>query len=48
LYLTAEKLDLGVCAIGHFDDDRLNLMLGIDGVDQFAVYAATVGKKAEG
>jgi SagB-type dehydrogenase family enzyme len=47
LYLTAEKLDLGVCAIGHFDDDRLNSMLGIDGVDQFAVYAATVGKKAE-
>jgi SagB-type dehydrogenase family enzyme len=47
LYLTAEKLDLGVCAIGHFDDDRLNSMLGIDGIEQFAVYAATVGKKAE-
>lgn len=47
LYLTAEKLGLGVCAIGHFDDDRLNSMLGLDGVSQFAVYAATVGKKEE-
>ncbi len=46
LYLAAEKLHLGACAIGHFDDDRLNEMLGIDGVHQFAVYAGTVGKKA--
>lgn len=45
LYLAAEKLDAGVCAIGHFDDDRINELLGIDGVGHFAVYAATVGKK---
>lgn len=45
LYLVAEKLGLGVCALGHFDDDRLNAMLGLDGADQFAVYAATAGKK---
>lgn len=45
LYLAAEKLNLGVCAIGHFDDDRLNSMLKIDGVGQFTIYAATVGKK---
>jgi len=45
LYLAAEKLNLGVCAIGHFDDDRVNSMLGIDGVEQFTVYMGTVGKK---
>jgi len=45
LYLIAEKLGLGVCAIGHFDDDRLNTMLGLDGVDQFTIYAATAGKR---
>lgn len=45
LYLAAEKLKLGVCAIGHFDDDRVNTILGIDGVGQFSVYVATVGKK---
>jgi len=46
LYLAAEKLNLGVCAIGHFDDDMLNSLLGIDGVEQFTVYVGTVGKKA--
>lgn len=46
LYLTAEKLDLGACAIGHFDDDRLNRLLHIDGINQFTIYAATVGKRA--
>lgn len=45
LYLAAEKLNIGVCAIGHFDDDRLNALLGVDGVKQFALYAATAGKK---
>jgi len=48
LYLIAEKLHLGVCAIGHFDDDRLNNLLGIDGTKQFAVYVAAAGKKEEG
>lgn len=46
LYLAAEKLGLGACAIGHFDDDRLNKLLHIDGINQFAIYAATVGKRA--
>jgi len=45
LYLVAEKLNLGACAIGHFDDDQLNSLLGIDGANQFTIYAATVGKK---
>ena len=45
LYLAAESIDSGVCAIGAFDDDALNTILGIDGIEQFAVYVATCGKK---
>ena len=45
LYLVAEKLNLGVCAVGHYDDDTMNSMLNIDGEKQFTIYVATVGKK---
>ena len=48
LYLSAESIDSGVCAIGAFDDDALNSILGIDGIEQFAVYVAVCGKKIEG
>ncbi|HEY3426411.1 MAG TPA: SagB/ThcOx family dehydrogenase [Negativicutes bacterium] len=47
LYLTAESVGCGVCAIAAFSDDHLNNVLGIDGEEQFAVYVATVGKKKE-
>jgi SagB-type dehydrogenase family enzyme len=46
LYLAAEKFNLGVCAIGSFDDDKLNSLLHIDGINQFTVYLAAVGRKA--
>ena len=45
MYLAAEAIGSGVCAIGAFNDDQLNELLGIDGVEQFAIYVATVGKK---
>lgn len=45
LYLSAENIDCGVCAIAAFDDDALNKVLNIDGVEQFAIYIGTVGKK---
>lgn len=44
LYLAAQTINFGACAIGHFDDDKLNEMLEADGQQQFAVYAAAVGK----
>jgi len=47
LYLAAESIDSGVCAIGAFDDYALNSILGIDGIEEFAVYVATCGKKIE-
>ena len=45
LYLSAEAMGCGVCAVAAFDDDLLNRALGLDGVDQFAVYVGVVGKK---
>lgn len=47
LYLAAETLGCGVCAIGAFDDDLLNTALGLDGETLFAVYGGTLGKRLE-
>jgi SagB-type dehydrogenase family enzyme len=44
LYLAAEQLGCGVCAIGAFDDEQVAGLLGIDGVEEFVIYCATVGK----
>jgi SagB-type dehydrogenase family enzyme len=45
LYLAAESIDCGVCAIAAFDDDLLNAALELDGDNLFAIYAASLGKK---
>lgn len=45
LYLAAEGLDCGVCAIAAYDDDALNQALGLDGENLFVVYAASLGKR---
>jgi SagB-type dehydrogenase family enzyme len=45
LYLAAESIDCGVCAIAAFDDEMVNSLLDLDGDDQFVIYMASVGKK---
>ncbi len=45
LYLAAEAIGCGVCAIAAFHDDALNEALLIDGVEQFAVYVGVLGKR---
>ncbi len=45
LYLSAEAIGCGVCAIAAFSDDDMNCILGLDGKEQFVIYMATVGKK---
>ena len=45
LYLSAGSLDCGVCAIAAFSDDHMNDLLELDGVEQFVIYIASVGKK---
>ncbi|GAH23640.1 unnamed protein product [marine sediment metagenome] len=45
LYLAAEAIQAGVCAVAAFDDNLLNDALKIDGDEQFVIYLASVGKK---
>ncbi len=45
LYLAAENISAGVCAIAAFHDDIFNKLLYLDGEDQFVIYLASVGKK---
>jgi SagB-type dehydrogenase family enzyme len=45
LYLAAEPIDCGVCAVAAFEDNDLNTSLRLDGKSMFAIYLATVGKK---
>jgi SagB-type dehydrogenase family enzyme len=44
LYLAAVAIGCGACAIGAFNDEELNRIIGIDGTTHFVVYLATVGK----
>lgn len=44
LYLAGQTVKIGVCALGAYDDDKLNEVLGLDGKNEFAIYGATVGK----
>ncbi len=45
LYLAAETINCGVCAIAAFDDKVLNSILNLDGENKFVIYLATAGKK---
>ena len=43
-YLAATSMGLGACGIGAFMDDAINEMLGVDGVEEAAVYMLAAGK----
>lgn len=47
LYLAAESIHCGVCAIAAFDDVQLNTLLGLDGEAEFVVYLGTVGHRPD-
>ncbi len=44
LYLACEAIGCGTCAVGAYDQKRLDHALGVDGEDEFVVYCAPVGK----
>lgn len=44
LYLAAEAIDAGTCAIAAYDQDRMDALVGAGGEDEFVIYAAPVGK----
>lgn len=45
LYLAAEAIGAGACAIAAFDDEALDGVLGLDGKEEFVIYAASAGRK---
>ncbi|MFA7075318.1 MAG: SagB/ThcOx family dehydrogenase [Candidatus Izemoplasmatales bacterium] len=45
LSLAAEVIDAGICAISAYNQELIDQAIGIDGVDHFTIYCATVGKK---
>jgi SagB-type dehydrogenase family enzyme len=45
LYTIGTALNLGVCAIGSYNDDEINCILGIDGTNEFCIYMASVGRR---
>ncbi|NPV66526.1 MAG: SagB/ThcOx family dehydrogenase [Anaerolineae bacterium] len=47
LYLAAESIGCGVCAMAAFDDERLNNLLGLDGETEFVIYLASVGRRED-
>jgi SagB-type dehydrogenase family enzyme len=44
LYISAADISCGVCAIAAFSDEDMNSILGLDGIERFVIYVATVGK----
>jgi SagB-type dehydrogenase family enzyme len=44
LYLAAESIGAGVCAIAAYGQAEIDALLGVDGEDEFAIYVAPIGK----
>ncbi len=44
LYLACGAIGAGTCAVGAYNQQRLDALLSVDGVDEFVVYVAPVGK----
>jgi len=47
LYLACQAVGCGTCAVGAFDQQQTDKLLGVDGIDEFTVYTAPVGKLKE-
>ena len=45
LYLGCEAIDAGMCAVAAYDQELVDEVLTLDGIDEFAIYMAAVGKR---
>ncbi|WP_455537717.1 SagB/ThcOx family dehydrogenase [Terrisporobacter sp.] len=45
LYLAGESVDIGVCALGIYDQEAVDNILQLDGEEEFIIYLAAAGKK---
>jgi SagB-type dehydrogenase family enzyme len=46
LYLSAEAIGAGTCAVAAYDQEALDALLHLDGEEEFVLYLAPVGKHA--
>jgi len=44
LYLACTAIHAGTCAVGAYNQTKMDALLGVDGVDEFTIYCAPVGK----
>ncbi len=44
LYLAAESIEVGTCALLGYSQPHMDTLIGVDGKDKFTIYMATVGK----
>ena len=44
LYLTCESIQAGACALGTYNQEAMDRLLGVDGKDEFTIYIAATGK----
>ena len=47
LYLAAESIEAGACALLGYSQPHMDALIGVDGKDEFTVYMATLGKVEE-
>ncbi len=45
LHLAAESINCGVCAIGAYDDDAADALMGFDAPEMFVIYLASLGHR---
>lgn len=45
LHLAAESINCGICAIGAYDDDGADKLLGFTPPEMFVIYMASLGRK---
>ena len=47
LYIAAEALQLGTCAIAAYHQTRMDELVGLDGEEEFVIYVAPVGRPSD-
>lgn len=47
LYLACEAIDAGTCAVAAYHQEKMDELLRVNGEDEFVIYLAPVGKRAE-
>jgi SagB-type dehydrogenase family enzyme len=48
LYLAAEAIGAGTCAVAAYDQEGLDALLRLDGEEEFVIYLSPVGKRPAG